>query len=80
MTKILACLEGSHPEPFLLYNCLLLQGLSLAVSSFNGEDILVSFGGYNGRYNSEVKANLVVAVASSGLAQFAFLILLFLLG
>ncbi|KAM3704829.1 hypothetical protein ACJW31_03G035600 [Castanea mollissima] len=30
------------------------EGLSLAVSSFNGEDVLVSFGGYNGRYNSEV--------------------------
>ncbi|XP_062144005.1 acyl-CoA-binding domain-containing protein 4 [Alnus glutinosa] len=30
------------------------EGLSLVVSSYNGEDILVSFGGYNGRYNSEV--------------------------
>ncbi|XVF31358.1 hypothetical protein REPUB_Repub16aG0138900 [Reevesia pubescens] len=30
------------------------EGLSLVVDSFNGEDILVSFGGYNGRYNSEV--------------------------
>ncbi|KAM7277654.1 hypothetical protein ACFE04_004788 [Oxalis oulophora] len=30
------------------------EGLSLVVSSFNGEDILVSFGGYNGRYNNEV--------------------------
>uniref|UniRef100_A0A2N9FZU8 Protein kinase domain-containing protein n=1 Tax=Fagus sylvatica TaxID=28930 RepID=A0A2N9FZU8_FAGSY len=30
------------------------EGLSLIVSSYNGEDILVSFGGYNGRYNSEV--------------------------
>ncbi|XVF06048.1 hypothetical protein REPUB_Repub06bG0014700 [Reevesia pubescens] len=30
------------------------EGLSLVVGSFNGEDILVSFGGYNGRYNSEV--------------------------
>ncbi|TXG65091.1 hypothetical protein EZV62_006366 [Acer yangbiense] len=30
------------------------EGLSLAVSSYNGEDVLVSFGGYNGRYNSEV--------------------------
>ncbi|CAI0551200.1 unnamed protein product [Linum tenue] len=30
------------------------EGLSLVVSSCNGEDILLSFGGYNGRYNSEV--------------------------
>ncbi|KAL7259527.1 hypothetical protein ACSBR1_005423 [Camellia fascicularis] len=30
------------------------EGLSLAVSSYNGEDILISFGGYNGRYNNEV--------------------------
>ncbi|KAF3795770.1 Acyl-CoA-binding domain-containing protein 4 [Nymphaea thermarum] len=30
------------------------EGLSLAVSSYNGEDILVSFGGYNGRYSNEV--------------------------
>lgn len=31
------------------------QGLSLVVSSNDGEDVLVSFGGYNGRYNNEVK-------------------------
>ncbi|KAF7817911.1 acyl-CoA-binding domain-containing protein 4 [Senna tora] len=30
------------------------EGLSLIVSSYNGEDILVSFGGYNGRYNNDV--------------------------
>ncbi|OMP03319.1 Acyl-CoA-binding protein, ACBP [Corchorus olitorius] len=30
------------------------EGLSLVVGSLNGEDILISFGGYNGRYNSEV--------------------------
>ncbi|XP_042517734.1 acyl-CoA-binding domain-containing protein 4-like [Macadamia integrifolia] len=30
------------------------EGLSLVVSSNNGEDILVSFGGYNGRYSNEV--------------------------
>ncbi|OAY42302.1 acyl-CoA-binding domain-containing protein 4 [Manihot esculenta] len=30
------------------------EGLSLAVSSYHGEDILVSFGGYNGRYSNEV--------------------------
>ncbi|KAI8548001.1 hypothetical protein RHMOL_Rhmol07G0238300 [Rhododendron molle] len=29
------------------------EGLSLVLSSYNGEDILVSFGGYNGRYNNE---------------------------
>ncbi|XP_052735013.1 acyl-CoA-binding domain-containing protein 4 [Vigna angularis] len=30
------------------------EGLSLVVSSYNGEDVLISFGGYNGRYNNEV--------------------------
>ncbi|XP_061348426.1 acyl-CoA-binding domain-containing protein 4-like isoform X3 [Gastrolobium bilobum] len=30
------------------------EGLSLVVSSYDGEDVLVSFGGYNGRYNNEV--------------------------
>ncbi|KAI5658783.1 hypothetical protein M9H77_27576 [Catharanthus roseus] len=30
------------------------EGLSLILSSYNGEDILVSFGGYNGRYSNEV--------------------------
>ncbi|XP_043709795.1 acyl-CoA-binding domain-containing protein 4-like isoform X2 [Telopea speciosissima] len=30
------------------------EGLSLVVSSYNSEDILVSFGGYNGRYSNEV--------------------------
>ncbi|XP_027363972.1 acyl-CoA-binding domain-containing protein 4-like isoform X1 [Abrus precatorius] len=30
------------------------EGSSLVVSSCDGEDILVSFGGYNGRYNNEV--------------------------
>nr|AFZ62126.1 acyl-CoA binding protein 4 [Vernicia fordii] len=30
------------------------EGLSLVVSSYNGEDILVSFGGYNGRYSNDV--------------------------
>ncbi|XP_010524874.1 PREDICTED: acyl-CoA-binding domain-containing protein 4 isoform X1 [Tarenaya hassleriana] len=30
------------------------EGLSLVVSSYNGEDVLVAFGGYNGRYNNEV--------------------------
>ncbi|TYI03019.1 hypothetical protein ES332_A11G308100v1 [Gossypium tomentosum] len=30
------------------------EGLSLVVGSISGEDILVSFGGYNGRYNNEV--------------------------
>ncbi|CAN6724629.1 unnamed protein product [Malus baccata var. baccata] len=29
------------------------EGLSLVVGSYNGEDVLVSFGGYNGRYNNE---------------------------
>ncbi|CAN1219859.1 Acyl-CoA-binding domain-containing protein 4, partial [Linum perenne] len=30
------------------------EGLSLVVSSYNGEDVLLSFGGYNGRYINEV--------------------------
>ncbi|KAK1277997.1 Acyl-CoA-binding domain-containing protein 4 [Acorus gramineus] len=30
------------------------EGLSLVVSSFGGEDILISFGGYNGQYSNEV--------------------------
>ncbi|KAF9669935.1 hypothetical protein SADUNF_Sadunf13G0016400 [Salix dunnii] len=30
------------------------EGLSLVLSSYNGEDVLVSFGGYNGRYSNEV--------------------------
>ncbi|KAK9919860.1 hypothetical protein M0R45_028434 [Rubus argutus] len=30
------------------------EGLSLVVGSYNGEDVLLSFGGYNGRYNNEV--------------------------
>lgn len=37
--------------------CLLLQGLSLVVSSCDGEDVLVSFGGYNGRYSNEVQSS-----------------------
>ncbi|KAG7556688.1 Acyl-CoA-binding protein ACBP [Arabidopsis suecica] len=30
------------------------EGLSLVVSSYNDEDIVVAFGGYNGHYNNEV--------------------------
>ncbi|XP_047341084.1 acyl-CoA-binding domain-containing protein 4-like [Impatiens glandulifera] len=30
------------------------EGLSLVLGSYNGIDILISFGGYNGRYNNEV--------------------------
>ncbi|KAJ6876760.1 acyl-CoA-binding domain-containing protein 4 [Populus alba x Populus x berolinensis] len=30
------------------------EGLSLVLSSYNGEDVLVSFGGYNGHYSNEV--------------------------
>ncbi|KAL8155513.1 acyl-CoA-binding domain-containing protein 4-like isoform X1 [Apium graveolens] len=30
------------------------EGLSLVLSSYSGEDVLVSFGGYNGRYSNEV--------------------------
>ncbi|XP_039059269.1 acyl-CoA-binding domain-containing protein 4-like isoform X4 [Hibiscus syriacus] len=44
--SVVTSVQGSIP--------LASEGLSLVVGSFNGEDILVSFGGYNGRYNSEV--------------------------
>ncbi|KAK7397194.1 hypothetical protein VNO78_18361 [Psophocarpus tetragonolobus] len=30
------------------------EGLSLVVSSYDGEDVLISFGGYNGHYNNEI--------------------------
>ncbi|XP_047322611.1 acyl-CoA-binding domain-containing protein 4-like isoform X2 [Impatiens glandulifera] len=30
------------------------EGLSLVLSSYNGEDILISFGGYNGQYRNEI--------------------------
>ncbi|KAJ8443548.1 hypothetical protein Cgig2_017031 [Carnegiea gigantea] len=30
------------------------EGLSLVVGSYNGEDVLVSFGGYNGHYNNQI--------------------------
>jgi hypothetical protein len=53
-----------------------LQGLSLVVSSYNGEDILVSFGGYNGRYNSEVKGGFDFSCGfSCSCCIFFFLIL-----
>ncbi|KAK7269350.1 hypothetical protein RIF29_22075 [Crotalaria pallida] len=44
--SVVASVEGRVPVAS--------EGLSLVVSSFNGEDVLVSFGGYNGRYNNEV--------------------------
>ncbi|KAK4751131.1 hypothetical protein SAY87_004613 [Trapa incisa] len=44
--SVVATVQGRVP--------LATEGLSLVVSSYNGEDVLVSFGGYNGHYNSEV--------------------------
>uniref|UniRef100_M4CAB8 ACB domain-containing protein n=1 Tax=Brassica campestris TaxID=3711 RepID=M4CAB8_BRACM len=44
--SVVASVEGRVP--------LASEGLSLVVSSYNGEDVLVSFGGYNGRYNNEI--------------------------
>ncbi|RZB49403.1 Acyl-CoA-binding domain-containing protein 4 isoform D [Glycine soja] len=38
------------------------EGLSLVVSSYDGEDVLVSFGGYNGRYNNEKSKGDIVSV------------------
>ncbi|KAG8479593.1 hypothetical protein CXB51_029366 [Gossypium anomalum] len=44
--SVVTSVEGTVP--------LASEGLSLVVSSLKGDDILVSFGGYNGRYNCEV--------------------------
>ncbi|XP_039064005.1 acyl-CoA-binding domain-containing protein 4-like [Hibiscus syriacus] len=44
--SVVTSVEGRVP--------LATEGLSLVVGSINGEDILISFGGYNGRYNNEV--------------------------
>ncbi|MBA0875793.1 hypothetical protein Goshw_006575 [Gossypium schwendimanii] len=44
--SVVTSVEGTVP--------LASEGLSLVVGSLMGDDILVSFGGYNGRYNSEV--------------------------
>ncbi|KDP23494.1 hypothetical protein JCGZ_23327 [Jatropha curcas] len=44
--SIVTSVEGRVP--------LASEGLSLVVSSYSGEDILVSFGGYNGRYSNDV--------------------------
>ncbi|XP_009147241.2 acyl-CoA-binding domain-containing protein 4 isoform X1 [Brassica rapa] len=44
--SVVASVQGRVP--------LASEGLSLVVSSYNGEDVLVAFGGYNGRYNNEV--------------------------
>ncbi|TYJ01054.1 hypothetical protein E1A91_A13G127800v1 [Gossypium mustelinum] len=44
--SVVASVEGRVP--------LASEGLSLVVGSFNGEDMLISFGGYNGHYNNEV--------------------------
>lgn len=50
--------NSSYLHASLLGHCIILfllfQGVSLVVGSYNGEDILVAFGGYNGRYNNEV--------------------------
>ncbi|KAK4768371.1 hypothetical protein SAY87_003512 [Trapa incisa] len=44
--SVVATVQGHVP--------LATEGLSLVVGSNNGEDILISFGGYNGHYNNEV--------------------------
>ncbi|XP_017627199.1 acyl-CoA-binding domain-containing protein 4-like isoform X1 [Gossypium arboreum] len=44
--SVVTTVEGTVP--------LASEGLSLVVGSLKGDDILVSFGGYNGRYNREV--------------------------
>ncbi|KAH1192147.1 Acyl-CoA-binding domain-containing protein 4 [Glycine max] len=53
--SVVTSVQGRVPvasEVFIIV--FLLQGSSLVVSSYDGEDILVSFGGYNGHYNNEV--------------------------
>lgn len=42
------------------------EGLSLVSTSINGEDIVISFGGYNGRYNNEVN---ILKPSHKGTAQ-----------
>ncbi|XP_010464067.1 PREDICTED: acyl-CoA-binding domain-containing protein 4 isoform X1 [Camelina sativa] len=44
--SVVASVQGRVP--------LASEGLSLVVNSNNGEDVLVAFGGYNGRYNNEI--------------------------
>nr|GEU65922.1 acyl-CoA-binding domain-containing protein 4 [Tanacetum cinerariifolium] len=44
--SVIATVEGRVP--------LASEGLSLVLNSYKGEDILVSFGGYNGKYSNEV--------------------------
>ncbi|CAN8269658.1 unnamed protein product [Cochlearia groenlandica] len=44
--SVVASVQGRVP--------LASEGLSVVVSSYNGEDVLVAFGGYNGRYNNEI--------------------------
>ncbi|CAN8269904.1 unnamed protein product [Cochlearia groenlandica] len=44
--SVVASVQGRVP--------LASEGLSLVVRSCNGEDVLVAFGGYNGRYNNEI--------------------------
>ncbi|KAF3602396.1 hypothetical protein F2Q69_00039175 [Brassica cretica] len=57
--SVIASVEGRLP--------LASEGLSLVVSSYNGEDVLVAFGGYNGRYNNEI--NLLKPSHKSTLQQ-----------
>ncbi|MBA0699240.1 hypothetical protein Goari_000893, partial [Gossypium aridum] len=48
------CVRNAAMEIELLHADQQGMGLSLVVGSFNGEDMLISFGGYNGHYNNEV--------------------------
>lgn len=45
------------------------------MGSFNGEDMLISFGGYNGHYNNEVETVL----ASLRLGSFCFYLIFYVL-
>jgi len=76
VNSMLCCHKVMFLVPFdsRSLKCFPLQGLSLVVSSYDGEDVLVSFGGYNGRYNNEVK--IIFALF---LLLFAFVLSFFLI-
>ena len=41
----------------LIIEFVVIQGMTLVHSNYNGYDYLISFGGYNGRYSNEVTCN-----------------------
>lgn len=49
----------------LIFLVIYSQGLSLVASSYTGEDILLSFGGYNGRYCNDVSSYHLFAYSNT---------------